>query len=210
LIVQSPIHHVISQWSRFAQLLISWGPPGLFVLSILDSAGLPVVGGVDALLVAISTHDPHEAYLAAALAVAGSVAGSLVLYVIARAGGEVVLTKHVSSRRGRRLHRWFQRYGLVTVFIPAISPLPLPMKVPVFCAGALQVRVGYFIVVILVARGIRYFALAYLGQRYGHSTFHFLVSHGVMVAVIAIALAAVAVVGLRVYQRHEIAEGKPE
>jgi membrane protein YqaA with SNARE-associated domain len=202
--------HAVSAWSRFAQVLISWGPPGLFCLSILDSAGLPVVGGVDALLVAIATRHPAKAYIAAALAVAGSLVGNLILYVIARMGGEVLLMKHISSRRGARLHLWFQRYGLATVFIPAVSPLPLPMKIPVVCAGALEVRVSYFIAVVLAARGIRYFALAYLAQHYGHSTFQFLLSHGVVVAIVAVSAAAIVAVGLRIYQRHKAAEGEPE
>jgi membrane protein YqaA with SNARE-associated domain len=204
------VHKVSSLWSRFAGILISWGPQGLFFLAILDSAGLPVVGGVDALLIAIATKDPRQAYVAAALAVAGSLAGSLILFAIARKGGEVLLTKHISGRRGARLHIWFQRYGLITVFIPAISPLPLPMKVPIFCAGALQVRASYFVAVVLLARVIRYFALAYLAQHYGHRTFNFLLSHGVLVAVIAIVLAVIALVGLRLYQRHETALGVPE
>jgi membrane protein YqaA with SNARE-associated domain len=189
---------------------MSWGPHGLFFLAILDSAGLPVVGGVDALLIAIATNTPGQAYLAATLAVAGSLAGSLVLFAIARKGGEVLLSKHISGRRGARLHLWFQRYGLVTVFIPAISPLPLPLKIPIFCAGALRVRISYFIAVVLAARSIRYFALAYLAQRYGHETLRFLLSHGLLVAAIAIGLAVAAVVGLRLYQRHEAALGVPE
>ena len=189
---------------------MSWGPHGLFFLAILDSAGLPVVGGVDALLIAIATNNPGQAYGAAALAVAGSLAGSLVLFAIARKGGEVLLTKHISGRRGARLHLWFQRYGLATVFIPAISPLPLPMKIPIFCAGALQVRISYFIAVVLAARSIRYFALAYLAQRYGHETFRFLLSHGWQVAGIAIGLALVTLAGLRLYQRHRASQGEPE
>ncbi len=136
-------------WQRFAQALLSWGPQGIFVLSILDSAGVPVVGGVDALLIAFAVDDPGQAYLAAVCAILGSVAGSLILFAIARKGGEVLLSKHISSRTGARLHLWFQRYGLVTVFIPALSPLPMPMKIPVFCAGALQVRPAYFIAVVV-------------------------------------------------------------
>jgi membrane protein YqaA with SNARE-associated domain len=189
---------------------MSWGPQGLFFLAILDSAGLPVVGGVDALLIAIATNNPGQAYFAATLAVVGSLAGSLVLFAIARKGGEVLLTKHISGRRGARLHIWFQRYGLVTVFVPAISPLPLPMKIPIFCAGALQVRISYFIAVVVAARALRYFALAYLAERYGHETFQFLLSHGLLVAGIAIGLAIAAIVGLRLYQRHEAALGVPE
>jgi len=122
----------------------------------------------------------------------------------------VLLSKHISSRTGARLHLWFQRYGLVTVFIPALSPLPLPMKIPVFCAGALEVRWSYFIGVVLSARTIRYCALAYLGRHYGHETFQYLVAHGLQVGSIAVILAIVSVITLRLIQRHHVAEGEPE
>ena len=171
---------------------------------------MPVVGGVDALLVAIATSMPEKAYAAALLATLGSLAGSLILFFIARKGGEVLLMKHVASRTGARLHLWFQRYGLITVFVPALSPVPLPMKIPVFCAGALQVRIAYFSIVVVTARLIRYLALAYLGQRYGHQTFSYLKSHGWQVGLGALALAIAVAVALRLFQRHEAALGKPE
>jgi membrane protein YqaA with SNARE-associated domain len=136
--------------------------------------------------------------------------GSLLLFWIARKGGEVLLMKHVASRTGARLHLWFQRYGLITVFIPAISPFPLPMKVPVFCAGALQVRWAYFTIVVLTARAIRYGALAYLGRRYSHQAFTYIKAHGWQVGLIALGIAVVAAAGLRMFQRHEAALGKPE
>lgn len=201
----------ISAWfTHFALTLLAWGPHGLFFLAILDSTGLPIVGGVDALLIAVATERPPQAYIAAFWAVLGSLAGSVILFAIARKGGEVLLAKHISNRTGARLHTWFQRYGMITVFIPAISPLPLPMKIPVFCAGALEVRWTYFIAVVLSARAIRYFALAYLGRHYGHSTFKFLVSHGVQVAAIAVILGVTAVIILRLVQQRRVAEGKPE
>jgi membrane protein YqaA with SNARE-associated domain len=190
--------------------LLTWGPYGLLVLSILDSVGLPVVGGVDGLLIAVATSKPSQAYLGALCATAGSLAGSLILFSIARKGGEMLLTRHISTRLGARLHLWFQRYGLVTVFIPALSPLPLPMKIPVFCAGALNVRLAYFVFVLLTARVIRYFALAYLGQRYGHSSAQFLLKHGVLLGSIGLCLAIIVAVGLRLYQRHRAQIGEPE
>ncbi|MBV9502355.1 MAG: VTT domain-containing protein [Acidobacteriaceae bacterium] len=191
-------------------MLIALGPLGLLFLSVIDSLGLPIVGGVDALLVTIASQRPAQAYFAAVYAIVGSIVGSLVLYGIARKGGEVLLAKHIGSRRGARLHIWFQRYGLFTVFIPAVSPIPLPMKVPVFCAGALQVRIGYFVAVVAVARVIRYFALAYLGQRFGRQTFQYLLGHWGLVVSIAAVLAIGAVVALRLVQRHEAALGHPE
>ena len=172
------------------------------VLAALDSAGLPVVGGVDALLIAVSARNPHIAYPAAMCAIVGSLFGSLVLFTIARRGGEVLLAKHVSSRLGARMHAWFQKYGLITVFVPALSPLPLPMKVPVLCAGALQVRISYFISVVLIARTIRYFALAYLGQRYGQQTFLYLKAHAVAVTFAILGIAIVSLATIRLVQKQ--------
>lgn len=190
--------------------LLGWGPQGLLLLGFLDSAGIPIVGGVDALLLALAAEEPRQAYWAACLATVGSLAGSLLLFWIARKGGEVLLMKHVASGTGARMHLWFQRYGLITVFIPAISPFPLPMKVPVFCAGALQVRWLYFAVTVFTARAIRYAALAFLGHVYGHQAFLYIKTHGWQVVLIALGIAVVAAAGLRMFQRHEVALGKPE
>jgi membrane protein YqaA with SNARE-associated domain len=189
---------------------MAWGPQGLFLLAVLDSAGVPLVSGVDALLIAIATNEPQLAYLAATLAIAGSLAGSLILFFLARKGGDVLLSKHISTAGGARMHLWFQRYGLVTVFVPALSPLPLPMKIPVFCAGALHVRVAYFVAVVVVARTIRYFTLAYLGRHYGVATFQYLKSHGWQIGMSALAIAVAISISLRLFQRHEAALGKPE
>jgi membrane protein YqaA with SNARE-associated domain len=186
------------------------GPFGLFLLAILDSAGMPVIGGVDALLIAIATSKPEQAYWAATLAAVGSLAGSLILFFIARKGGEVLLMRHVTSKTGARLHLWFQRWGLATVFVPALSPIPLPMKIPVFCAGALQVRLLYFVIVVVAARAIRYFGLAYLGKHFGLQTFQYLKTQGWRVAAGALLLAALLTVGLRLFQKHEAHIGKPE
>jgi membrane protein YqaA with SNARE-associated domain len=191
-------------------MLVSWGPFGLLFLSVLDSVGVPIVGGVDALLITVASVHPAQAWFAALLAIAGSIAGSLVLFLIARKGGEVLLSRHIGSRTGAQLHLLFQRYGLVTVFVPAVSPIPLPMKVPVFCAGALNVRIAYFVGVVAAARIIRYFTLAYLGQRYGQRTFEFLLAHWIIVLCAAAALAGVAGVGLRLYQRRRAASGMRE
>lgn len=193
----------LTGWKAFVAMLLSWGPLGLFLLAILDSAGLPVVGGVDFLLVAIAANHPDQAYLAALCAIGGSLLGSSVLFGIARKGGEVLLAKYITSRRGKRMHSWFEHYGLVTVFIPALSPLPLPMKIPVFCAGALEVRWSFFLGVILAARTVRYFALAFLGLRYGQMTFSLLRAHLWAVILVAVALAVMALLVLRLIEGPE-------
>jgi len=163
------------------------------------------VGGVDALLITISIVDPKQAYLGAVCAIGGSLAGSLILFSIARKGGQALLSKYTSTGRGLQLRTWFEKYGLITVFIPAISPIPMPMKIPVFCAGGLGVRWSYFIGVVLTARIIRYFALAYLGIRYGQQTIPFLRAHWQVVLAVVLVLAVTTITLLRLaQQRHRV------
>jgi membrane protein YqaA with SNARE-associated domain len=175
-------------------------------MALLDSAGVPIVSGVDILLVTIAVLNPSQAYWAALCAILGSLAGSMILFTIAHKGGEVLLEKYISQGRGKRLHNWFERYGLVTVFVPAISPLPMPMKIPVFCAGALEVRWSSFALVVIVARILRYTALAALGQRFGTATFAYLKAHAVLL-IVAIAILALLAIGL--LRLLDMAKAKP-
>lgn len=119
----------------------------------------------------------------------------------------MLLTKYISHGRGKRLHDWFERYGLVTVFVPAISPLPLPMKIPVFCAGALEVRWSSFILVVFVARALRYAALAVLGQQFGTETFTYLKAHALLVIVAVLVLAVFSIMLLRLLDKAKESSG---
>ena len=71
--------------------LLTFGIPGLFVIAFLDSAGIPLPGGVDLVVMLLSWQRP-SLFLPIALIVAlGSVLGCLVLYRIARTGGDAVM-----------------------------------------------------------------------------------------------------------------------
>jgi len=206
----NPFSHPVVAWRELSAALIAYGPPGLLILAVLDSAGIPIVGGVDALLIAVSAQSAEHAYLAATFALIGSLAGSSFLFLVARKGGDAFLHKQIASGPGKRLHFWFQQYGLITVFVPAISPIPLPMKIPVFCAGALQVRFEYFAGVLLIARTVRYFGLAYLAIHYGGRTISFVKSHGWQLGGAAVMIALVAMLVLRLLQKREASLGIPQ
>ena len=182
---------------------MAWGPAGLFFLAAADSAGIPAVGGVDALLITIAANRPALAYVAALCAIAGSLLGSIFLFGIARKGGETFLVRYTSSGAGKRLHAWFERFGLATVFIPAVSPLPMPMMVPVFCSGALGVHWAAFVGTVLAARTIRYFALAYLAQRYGSGTLVFLKDNWGAVLAFAVSLSVAVLIVLRLLGKRK-------
>lgn len=162
---------------KFANMLVAWGPPGLFLLTLLDSAGVPIPGVVDALLVFLAAKTPALWLLYAALAVTGSLMGTMILFFIARKGGEKFLDKRTATGRGARFKDWYLRYGLVTVFIPAVSVIPMPMKIAVFCAGALGVPTARFAAVVFAARAVRYFGLAWLGSQMGDNTLAWINAH---------------------------------
>lgn len=116
----------------------------------------------------LAAKTPEQAVLCAVLALAGSLAGSMFLFYISRRGGEAYLERHTVSARGIKMRNWFQHYGLLTVFISAVSPIPMPMKLFVISAGALGVRPLPFAGTVFAARLTRYAALAYLGAHLGH------------------------------------------
>jgi membrane protein DedA with SNARE-associated domain len=167
----------VGRLKKLADTLVSWGPAGVFVLAILDSAGIPLPGGVDALLIFVSMMDNSGAYRAAGAAVVGSIIGSLILFYIARKGGEQYLSRYTSSGRGARLKAWFLEYGMLTVFVPACVPIPMPLKVFILSAGALGVSPVTFTLVMAAARIPRYFILAWLGTKLGDQTLPYLKRH---------------------------------
>jgi len=154
--------------SRFLEILKTLGPWGVFIMATVESLGIPNPGGTDFLLLFVAIARPNDAAWSAGMAVAGSVIGTAVFFDVMRRGGERLLAKYTSSEGGARFKRWFQRYGLVTVFIPALVPLPfLPFKVFAACAGAMGVNRWRFLGVLAVGRLFRYGGLAYLGVKLG-------------------------------------------
>jgi membrane protein YqaA with SNARE-associated domain len=162
---------------KFIDALVAFGPYGMLVLSFIDSAGIPVATGMDALLILIAVKAPHEALLAAALAVIGSLGGNAILYLAAQKGGRRFLAQSQQPGKAHRFRLWFERYGLITIFIPALLPIPMPLKLFVASAGALGTKMRSFLAVVALARIFRFGGDAWLGLVVGESSAGFLKSH---------------------------------
>jgi membrane protein DedA with SNARE-associated domain len=202
----SPDDGVEDRLHGIAKTLLAFGPAGVLALAVLDSVGIPLPDGVDVLLVLISALNPSGAYLAAALAVVGSLAGTMGLFYVARRGGQAYLERKTSSEKAARIRRWFQRYGLLAVFIPMLLPLPLPTKIFVLIAGALGVRPVAFLMVVIAARVPRYFGMAYLGRELGEHSMDYIKAHAWHLVVLAAALFVLLYMLIRWYERYS----KPE
>jgi len=162
---------------HFTEALFAIGPVGVLVLAFLDSTGIPVAAGMDALLIFLAVQSPQVAWVSAAFAVLGSTAGNLILFTAAQRGGRRFLEKSARPGRSKRFAEWFRRYGLLTVFIPALIPFPLPMKLFVVCAGALATSRRAFLLVVVLARVLRYCGDVWLGLSLGRGSVAFLTSH---------------------------------
>ncbi|HUA60564.1 MAG TPA: VTT domain-containing protein [Verrucomicrobiae bacterium] len=170
--------------------LIAFGPIGLLLLALLDSFGVPLPGAMDASLVYVAWHSPAVAYWTATAAVVGSLAGNIGLFLAARHGVRRFV-KEPDPGKPQKFRLWFDRYGLITVFIPALLPVPLPMKPFVISAGVMRTRFAEFLGVVLLARFIRYFGEAWLGVSMGEDAQGFLTRNGWTLTGVALALAFV-------------------
>jgi len=176
---------------HFWDLLGQWGAPGVFVVSAIDSAGVPNPGITDLLLVGAAIASPANAILCAVLAVLGSLIGAMIFFEIALRGGEKYLLRFTSAGGGLRFRAWFLRYGLLTVFISALLPLPfLPFKVFMACAGAMGESRLRFLAVLAAGRIPRYFALVYLGSTLGTDSGAWIKGHLWQMGIFAVVLFA--------------------
>jgi len=189
-----------------AGALMAYGPWGVCVLAVIDSVGIPLPAAIDALLIGVaasSAQSPQTAYFTALLAMLGSLGGNIALFHAARHGRKMMQKTEPVPGKRRRFEQWFHKYGLLTVFIPGIIPLvPLPLKVFVISAGALHTPFVRFLLVILAARAIRYFGLAYLGLQLGLDAQGFLIRNGWRLAGAALAMALALVLLMRKVERR--------
>ena len=174
--------------ARITEFLVALGPWGILLVSFIDSAGIPLTVGLDFLVILLSAKQPDLAPAWVALAVLGSSAGNMLLFYAARKGGERLMKVEAPESQRARFRCWFNRYGLVTVFIPALIPIPMPMKFFVVCSGALGIRSIYFLLTVLLARVLRYGGEAYLGVQMGEHSTRYLSEHSRELAMVAVAL----------------------
>jgi membrane protein YqaA with SNARE-associated domain len=158
------------------------GAPGLFLISFLDSSVLtfPVIN--DLLLVELSIQHPARMALYALMAALGSVLGCVLLYFIARKGGEAVFRKRAGAR-AEVIRHWVEKNGFGGMLIAALLPPPTPFKVFVFAAGVFEVPRSSFTAAISLARLIRYFGVGYLAVKLGNDPMPFLRQHIVLLVI---------------------------
>lgn len=166
------------------------GAPGLFLISFLDSSVLsfPIIN--DLLLIELCIQHPHRMPLYAMMASAGSVLGCVLLYYIARKGGEAYFHRK-AGKRANAIQRWVERNGFGGMLVAALLPPPTPFKIFVFAAGVFEAPIVGFTSAIALARLFRYFGVGYLAVRYGANAMPYLAAHKLQVTILVVILIVV-------------------
>lgn len=156
--------------------LLTWSIPGLFLIALIDSAAVPLVGGPDGVLVLLAWQKPNLIPWIVLAASVGSALGCLILYRIARAGGEIVLARTTPKKR-EWIKRQVENNAFIAVFLGVIVPPPFPTKPVILAAGVFRTPLALFTTAVFSGRILRYSVMAYLGYRFGNQAAQVIKSH---------------------------------
>lgn len=182
------------------------GAPGLFLISFLDSSVLtfPVIN--DLLLIELSIQHPARMPLYAFLATLGSVLGCVLLYFIARKGGEALFHRK-AGKHAHAIQHWVEQNGFLGMLVAALLPPPTPFKFFVFAAAVFEVPLFSYTSAITIARLFRYFGIGYLAIRYGADALPYLMHHKLQVTALVISLILVSYALSRLLLRRRTPSG---
>ena len=170
--------------------------PAMIVIGALDSSLLSLPEINDYLVVGRCFKDPSAAFYFPLFAATGSLLGCMLLYSIMRKGGQAVLRKRFSLESIQRVERAYARFGFLAIAVPAILPPPLPFKIFVATAGALEYPRWKFVLTIMLARSLRYYVEGILAVFYGRRVLLFLKDNGLVIISV---VASLALIGVLIY-----------
>src|SRR5918998_1114300 len=159
---------------------IYYAAPAMVLIGALDSSLLSLPEINDYLVVARCYSDPKSVFYFPLFASTGSVIGCLLLYSIMRRGGQAVMRRRFSAENIARVERAYARFGFLALAVPALLPPPMPFKIFVATAGALEYPRWKFVLTIMLARSLRYYVEGALAVYYGEQVIDFLRQNGLI------------------------------
>jgi membrane protein YqaA with SNARE-associated domain len=162
----------------------------LVVIAFVESSVFLIPA--DVLFVPMALARPERAYWLALIATLASTAGGVAGYLIGAYAFDLlalpVLEFYGKAQAFEALKACGGQTGILVMLVTSgLSHLP-PIKVVTILAGALQVGLGVFILSCVLARGARFFALAYALKRWGAPIRHFLETRLMMLGAIVLVL----------------------
>ena len=196
----------IAKWleENVISMPIYLAAPAMIIIGALDSSLLSLPEINDYLVVGRCYKYPSAAFYFPLFAAIGSVIGCNILYSIVRRGGQAVLRKRFPLASIKRVEHAYERFGFLAIGIPAILPPPLPFKIFVATAGALEYPRWKFLLTLMIARSFRYYVEGILAVFYGRRVLLFMKDNGLMILSIAGSLVLIGVIIYLVIRRRSV------
>jgi len=157
-------------------MLPALGGVGIFCSSFIDSSFIPLPLVTDLFVMELSSLHPLRMPLYVSMAALGSLGGCVLIYWLARKGGEAFYLR-TKGHSDKRIQRFVEQHPVACVFLPAVAPFPVPFKPFVIAQGVFQVRFATFLLGTLAGRSIRFLIEGYLGTRYGEEAKQLVLHH---------------------------------
>ena len=181
---------------QLTPLLLSLGVVGLFVLALIDSAGLPTGGGPDLVLLVLAVDGATYAVIGQLVAatVLGSALGCLVLYVVGHKVGTRILER-IAHDRCSAIEERIHSHGLWAIGVAMVGPPPYPTKVFVLSAGVFSMAISAFLSSVVLGRLLRYGVVGLLAAWLGPLAETAIMTHYPTVFIGLIAVVALILLG---------------
>jgi len=109
---------------------------------------------------------------------------------------KAVMRRRFSAENIAKVERAYARFGFLALAVPALLPPPMPFKIFVATAGALEYPRWKFLLTVMIARSFRYYLEGILAVYYGRRVLLFIKDNGL---VIVSMVGTVILIGLIIY-----------
>lgn len=139
----------------------------LFIISFIESSFFPIPPDIMIIPMVLAT--PKEAYKIAGVATIASVLGGYFGYFIGVYGFELIahplLEFYGYMAQFTKFENYYHEYGAWIVFGAGITPFPY--KIITIASGVVQLDLVVFTIASVIARGMRFYLIAWLLKRFG-------------------------------------------
>ena len=153
--------HTLNMASR--KNALTW----LFVISFIESSFFPIPPDIMIIPMVLAT--PKEAYKIAGVATVASVLGGYFGYFIGVYGFELIarplLEFYGYMKQFGEFENYYHEYGAWIVFGAGITPFPY--KIITIASGVVRLDLVVFTIASVIARGMRFYFIAWLLKRFG-------------------------------------------
>lgn len=194
-----PIPGSILLLGSTSRWVLRLGGPGLIMVGLVDNSVIPIPGGMDLFVILLSAHHREWWWYYGLMGTIGAVVGGYLTFRLSKKGGKEGLEKKIGKKRADKVYKKFEKGGFSTVAIGSIIPPPFPLVPVLMAAGVMQYPKKKFLAALTVGRGIRFFAIAFLGKLYGTAILSWLGHYYKPFLYVLIALGVLGGIGVLVY-----------